>query len=308
MISRRTFIGNSAKSLGYLLIPGVLPLKKGYKSPICYFTKEMQWASYEEVGMMLNELGFDGADLTLRKRGSIEPKNAARELPKFIAALARYGVRVPMMASDIGGVEYPNIEDFLKIISDNGIKFYRMAYLKYDFEKSIETNIEIFHARFQKLAELNEKNGLAATYQNHAGTSLGASVWDLVNSLKGIDNNLVGSQFDIRHAVLEGGESWPVDFAAIKPYINTIVTKDFYWEKNSDGKWKPKNVPMGEGMVDFEAYFKLYKSAGLDVPITNHTEYEIFTQDQIGLSNKEKIKILTPIIRKDLAFVKQLIN
>ncbi|SOE23086.1 Sugar phosphate isomerase/epimerase [Spirosomataceae bacterium TFI 002] len=302
MTSRRTFIKQSSLGLAALTFPFS---KTKSVAPLCYFTKEMQWASYDEVGMMLNELGFDGADLSLRKRGSIEPENAAKELPKFVSALNRHGISVPMMASDIGGVGYPNIEEFLKIISDNGIKYYRMAYLKYDFKKSIEANIEIFHAGFQKLAALNAKYGLAASYQNHAGTSLGASVWDVVYSLKGIDKKQVGAQFDIRHAVVEGGESWPVDFAAIKSHINTIVTKDFYWAKNEAGKWKVKNVPLGEGMVDFDAYFKLYKEAGLDVPMTNHTEYPIFNEEQEHLSNKEKMKIILPVIRKDLNVIKK---
>lgn len=305
MTSRRTFIKQSGLGLAALAYPSWEIPKTESSAPLCYFTKELQWLNYDEVGMVLNELGFDGADVTLRKRGIIYPANAAKELPKFVSALNRHGVSVPMMASDIGGVDYPNIEEFLKIISDNGIKYYRMAYLKYDFQKSIDQNIERFHAGFQALAALNAKYGLSASYQNHSGTSLGASIWDLAYSLKGIDKKHVGAQFDIRHAVVEGGEAWPVDFAAIKPHINTIVTKDFHWDKDQNGKWKIKNVPLGEGMVDFDAYFKLYKETGLNVPMTNHTEYPIFNHDQESLSKKEKIKIIFPLVKKDIDFVKK---
>lgn len=304
-MNRRTFIKSTA--IGTLALGkfsyGNAQLSR--KAPLCYFTKELQWLSYEDLGMVINELGFDGIDLTLRKGGSIEPENAAKELPKLAKALAKYNVSMPMIASNIADVNYPNIEEFFKAISDNGIKYYRMAYLKYDKTKSIDHNLEQFHQVFQDLSELNEKYEIAASYQNHDGTALGASIWDLAIALKGVDKKYVGSQFDIRHAVVEGGRSWPNDFAAIKDYINTIVTKDFHWRKNEIGKWIVENVPMGEGMVDFESYFKLYHEASLDVPMTNHTEYPIFNEDQEHLSSKEKIKIIMPLVRKDIEVIKR---
>ena len=50
--------------------------------------------------------------------------------------------------------------------------------------------------------------------------------------------------------------------------------KDFNWVKNN-GKWKPKNVPLGEGMVDFDGYFKELRSYGIRPLVSLHLEYEL---------------------------------
>jgi len=60
----------------------------------------------------------------------------------------------------------------------------------------------------------------------------------------------------------------------LKKHIKTIVLKDFKWGK-VNGKWKIVNVPIGEGMVDFNAYFKLLKSLGLKLPVSLHLEYPL---------------------------------
>ena len=64
------------------------------------------------------------------------------------------------------------------------------------------------------------------------------------------------------------------------------MLKDFKWGKVS-GKWKVVNVPIGEGMVDFDTYFKLLKSYGLQPPVSLHCEYPL------GGAEKGKYKITT---------------
>ena len=89
-----------------------------------------------------------------------------------------------------------------------------------------------------------------------------------------IRDRFFGAQYDIRHAVAEGGRSWSNGVKLLKDQIKTIVLKDFKWGK-VDGKWKIVNVPIGEGMVDFDAYFKLLKSFGLMPPVSLHLEYPL---------------------------------
>ena len=50
--------------------------------------------------------------------------------------------------------------------------------------------------------------------------------------------------------------------------------KDFSWVK-TDGKWKPRNVPLGEGMVDFDGYFKELRSYGIRPLVSLHLEYDL---------------------------------
>jgi L-ribulose-5-phosphate 3-epimerase UlaE len=50
--------------------------------------------------------------------------------------------------------------------------------------------------------------------------------------------------------------------------------KDFYWLKENE-KWITRNVPLGEGMVDFKQYFQLLKKYNIVKPISLHYEYPL---------------------------------
>jgi sugar phosphate isomerase/epimerase len=51
------------------------------------------------------------------------------------------------------------------------------------------------------------------------------------------------------------------------------VIKDFKWGL-ADGKWRVVDTPVGEGMVDFPAYYRLVKELGVAAgPVVMHFEY-----------------------------------
>lgn len=311
MENRRSFMkkaGLAGISLPFLSSTLYATKSVAAKSEICYFTKHLQWLDFDDLAVALKEAGFDGADLTVRTKGHIEPANAGKELPKAVAALAKRGLSIPMVVSSVQSANDPGVDDYLMALSDNGVKYYRMGYLNYDYEISIEKNLASFNAIFQKLAEKNSKYNLCGVYQNHAGTRLGASIWDLYLSIKDIDPDVIGCQFDVRHATYEGGQSWENDFRCIKDHIRTTVVKDFYWIRDDNGKWKNQNVLMGQGMVDFEKYFKLYQSSNIPGPITNHSEYELLTREEEKLSKTEKMKIAISRLKQDVEFTRNFLN
>lgn len=276
--------------------------------PICYFTKHLQWLDYDDLGITLKDAGFDGADLTVRSGGHVAPDKAASELPKAVNALQQHGISIPMVVTKVSDPNEKGLESLLEALSDNGVKYYRMGYFNYDYTISIEKNIEIFHDRLQQLANINAKYKICGVYQNHAGNRLGASIWDLLLALKGIDPNHLGCQFDVRHATFEGGRSWENDFRAIKDHIRTTVVKDFYWHKNDKGEWTNNNTLMGEGMVDFKKYFKLYHEMNISGPISNHSEYPLITKDEQSLSKAEKMKIAIGRLKQDVDYTKRFLN
>ena len=79
--------------------------------------------------------------------------------------------------------------------------------------------------------------------------------------------------------------------------------KDFVWEKQ--GKWIVKNVPLGEGMVDFEKFFSLYKKIGLSGPLSLHIEYPMFPGPEEQFTMNEKNEMAAKILKKELAFINQ---
>jgi sugar phosphate isomerase/epimerase len=311
MENRREFIKKAGLAVAAFPIISSSDFLKDTKkvaSQICYFTKHLQWLDFDDLGLVLRDAGFDGADLTVRPGGHVEPNMAGSELPKAVKAFQKHGISMPMVVTKISNPSDKGLDDLLKALSDNGVQYYRMGYLNYDHSISMEANIENFHDILKRLEEKNALYNLCGAYQNHAGTRLGASIWDLWLSLKQLDSEFISCQFDVRHATFEGGRSWENDFRCIKDYVKTTVVKDFYWKRNEAGKWTNQNTLMGEGMVDFETYFKLYHEFKIEGPISNHSEYALITKDENNFSKKEKMKIAIKRLKHDVDYTKNFLS
>lgn len=125
--------------------------------------------------------------------------------------------------------------------------------------------------------------------------------------LNDLDNDWLGSQYDIRHATVEGAQSWPVGFKLLKPHIGTLDIKDFHWAKK-DGNWQLQNVPLGEGQVDFTKYFELIKQYGVSAPISLHCEYPLGGANHGATSLTIPEKEVLSAIKKDLNTLRGWLN
>ncbi|GAA4269327.1 sugar phosphate isomerase/epimerase [Hyunsoonleella aestuarii] len=238
------------------------------------FSKHLQFLDYKATGEMANELGFDGVDLTVRPKGHVLPELVKIDLPKAIEAIKVGGSDCKMMTTSIESVNNKLDVDILNTASKHGIKYYRTNWFEYLREKPLEESIEIYKNQIKELSELNKELNIIGCYQNHAGEKIGASYWEIKQLLESTNLNYFGTQYDIRHAVAEGGHSWVNGLKLLKNNIKVIVLKDFKWGV-VNGKWKPVNVPIGEGMVDFDSYFKLLKKFKLKPPVSLHLEYDL---------------------------------
>ncbi|MEX0601223.1 MAG: TIM barrel protein [Rhodothermales bacterium] len=263
--------------------------------PICVFSKHLQFLAYDAMAQTAAEIGFDGVDLTVRPGGHVLPEHVDRDLPRAVAAVRQAGLQVPMMTTAIATVDDPYAETVLRKAADLGIRHYRMNWVRYEDDRGVRAAIEAYRPKLERLAALNEDLGLHGGYQNHAGRLIGAPVWDLDLLFDGLDPRYVGSQYDIRHATVEGANTWPLGLRLIAPYVRTTVIKDFEWEKR-DGRWTVKNVPLGDGMVEFEAYFELVRYLGISGPISLHFEYELPEHQDIARRTRETAKLM----RRDL--------
>ena len=156
------------------------------------------------------------------------------------------------------------------------------------------------------MAALNTKLGITGGYQNHSGNYLGAPVWDLQQIFSGISLKALGIQYDIMHATVEGAQSWHLGLELIKENLNSLVIKDFKWEEKN-GKWKRKYTPLGEGMVDFESYFKFLRLHKIDLPISLHFEYDMGGAEKGKIPTIKK-EIIYAQMKKDLLFLKDAWN
>jgi sugar phosphate isomerase/epimerase len=284
---------------GSSLLPG-RPADKSWN--IHFFSKHLQFLDYQGAAEACAEAGMSGADLTVRPGGHVLPENVERDLPLAVKAFKEAGLKIEMMASGITDAGDPLTEKVLRTASEWGIKYYRLGYYRYDPKVSMVNNLEKIKKQMTGLARLNEKYQIHGAYQNHAGSNFGAPVWDLWTVIKDMDPQWTGVQYDVRHATLEGNRSWPLGMKLLKDHIRCMVIKDFTWGIE-DGRAREVNVPVGEGVVDFPAYFKLVEELGVHGPITMHLEYEMFPDKNMDQAQKKEHAV--KLMKKDLAALKQ---
>ncbi|SMO35543.1 sugar phosphate isomerase/epimerase family protein [Fodinibius sediminis] len=266
---------------------------------ISVFSKHLQWLDYQDMAKTAAELGFDGVDLTVRPGGHVLPENVERDLPRAVRAVRDTGLEVHMISTAIGDPRDEHTEPILKTASQLGIGNYRTDWFPYDEAKNITQNLETLKSKLQRLALMNKEYNIQGDYQNHAGASFGSSIWDLWIVLEQLDTEWIGCQYDVRHATVEGANSWKNGFSAIHPYIGTLDIKDFDWSKNG-GEWHARSVPLGTGMVNFDHYFQLLKKHDIGVPISIHYEYELGGAEHGAFELKTNKETVLSALRRDL--------
>jgi sugar phosphate isomerase/epimerase len=243
----------------------------------------------------------------VRPQGKVEPARVKDDLPRLVEIARKAGLKTEMMVTAIEKPDQLYTREILETAAALGVKHYRTAWFKYDLTKSVEKAQQEFAAQLRLLAQLNQSLGIQGGYQNHSGTSFGSAVWDLWSALKDLPVEFMGAQYDVRHAMVEGANSWIVGLNLIKNNISSLAIKDFKWEIK-EGKASVTSVPLGEGLIDFDLYFKTIKELNIVAPITLHIEYPMLSDDEEKLSLTEKQKILIPKIRHDVDFVRNYLD
>lgn len=305
--SRRDFLatGLAGLALSSLGIPGKVFGRQGRgQRNINVFSKHLQWLDYKHMAEFAAECGFDGIDLTVRPGGHVEPQQVTADLPVAAKAVQRTGRKVTMITTAITDASDPHTVPILETASRLGIGWYRMGWMEYDSNKTIEANLDTFLQRTRALADLNRKYKIKGGYQNHAGMSFGAPVWDLADILHQVNSTWLGCQYDIRHATVEGASSWRLGFDYIKRHINSLDIKDFAW-KESDGQWIAENVPLGKGMVDFKTFLPQVRTLAADVPISLHYEYDLGGAEHGGRTVTLPADEIMRRMKADLEFLKE---
>lgn len=271
--SRRTFLkqcAGAALATAALPLPAAPPAASGAarRWKFCAFEKPVLFLGYDETADLFAELGFDGIEAAVRPAGHVLPERVAEDLPKFAAALRRRGLEITVLTSGIGGVDSPHAEQVLRTAAALGIQRYRLDWWKYDLKQPIPAQLDALRPRLKDLAALNRSVGITGLYQNHSGPNLvGAPLWDIYSLIREHDPRDLALAYDIRHATVEGGLSWGIQFNLVKDRIGAAYFKDFVWENR-----KVKSVPLGTGLVD-PAYAAHLKASGYKGPVSLHVEY-----------------------------------
>jgi sugar phosphate isomerase/epimerase len=205
-----------------------------------------------------------------------------------------------MITTGIIDPHAPETARILRTAARLGVRYYRLGVFAY------EANLPVWDALlkqkpvFRELAELGRTHGLHGAVQNHSGARVSSAVWDLFELFRDLDPRWIGCQYDVRHAVVEGALSWPLGMKLLAPWIRTTDLKDFVWQQ-SGGRATPVNVPLGEGVVRYEEYFRLVRDLKIAGPISVHFEYGPFERSAQPLTDPVRRSAVVQALRKDLA-------
>ena len=279
-------------------------MKSSGSTTIHVFSKPLQWLDYAGTAAIIAEAGFGGIDYTVRPGGHVLPEKVNEDLPRAVEAAHKAGLKVEMITTAITDPRDKHTEPLLRAAAKAGVKIYRLGNFTYDQKLGVWEGLQKLKPALKELAALNKSLGLHGCIQNHAGVRVGGPIWDLHELVRDQDPQWLGVQYDIRHATVEGGQSWPLALKLVAPWIKCTDLKDFMWQQ-SPGKGVIENVPIGEGIVNFDAYFKLVHELNLSGPRSVHFEYPPFERAPKPLSDAEKRPVLLAAMKKDLAAIRK---
>lgn len=285
--------------------PGKIP--QATKYPIRLFSKPIDAYDFSFMCECTAKCGIEGFDMTVRPGGKIEPSKVETDLPRLVEQARKNNLVFDMMVTGILSASEPFTERVLMAASASGIKYYRYGWADYDFKLGMMESLGKFREEMVKINELNRKYKIAGSYQNHAGARIGGPVWDLRDVIGDLPREYTGVQYDVRHAMVEGANTWMLGMRLMAEKINTIALKDFTWQ-TVNGKPQAVTVPMGEGMIDWDLYFMLVKELNITGPITLHVEYPLLENGEDKQPLSRQMEIIVKKIKKDSDFIKSMLS
>ncbi len=272
-LSRRNFLAQSALLLSAATLRPPLIFAQSnpptVKPTFHLFTKIFVGLPYAEIAKQVADLGYDGVEVPIRKKEILEGTNVLEEIPKMVEAYRKEKLEVLTLTTDITEVSRATpTEEILRTAQKCGLKHFRMGWYRYDNTKPIWPQLDSFRSKFRDLITLAKEIGIQPTYQNHSGAKMaGASVWDVAQLMKDYPASEVAWAFDMMHAKVEGGLSWPTQFALARDRLAAVQFKNYIWENNV-----PKSVSLATGMVNKESVDVL-KKINYTGPCLIHNEY-----------------------------------
>jgi L-ribulose-5-phosphate 3-epimerase len=257
--------------------------QSGSTLPVGLFSRHLQWTSVEHAIEVTREIGFDAIEWAVRPGGHISPERVETDLPKVVELTRKAGLAVTMIATAILDARSPYAEAILRTAHGLGIRYYRGAMFRYDYNRDLDQQLEALKPRVATLVDLNRTYDMTIAYHTHSGAgNVGGNVWDLWIVIKQFDPDRISLNYDTGHTTARNGIGW-IDAARVAlKYIRCLAIKDVLWKRRPDGTWVSEFCPIGEGMVDFKGVFNLLRSARFSGPINIHLEHDDLLGSDVG--------------------------
>jgi len=234
---------------------------------LCLFSRLLPEIDYSQLGTVLDGLGFDGCDLSVQPDGTVHPDQSPVDLVRAIESVRGVGVDLPVITTSFLNVGEPWARNCLSLSGGSGVTFFRTAYSQYPATALMQRRFEIGN-----LAAYGRAAHMVMGIPYPAGTAVA----------RDLDPNWTGWDYDTAAA---GSGS----LADALPRVRMILLRD---AKRENDQVVP--CPLGEGTVDWQAFFSALAKARFAGPLTLRLDYR----------PQNKLQA----IRKDLDFARKLLN
>jgi len=249
------------------------------------------------------EMGFDGADLTVRPGGYVLPEEAALKLPEAITTLKSKGLTVPMITTSITGPEEKHAEEVFKTASKCDVEYIKLGYWRYEGFGRLKGQIEKAREELDGIYALSKKHDVTATVHTHAGAFLSADPALVFLLLKDYDPQWLGAYIDPGHMFAEIGPSgWEMGIDLLAPYIKLMAVKNYRWlrvvdEKTGEKRWRIRMAPLKEEIVPWPNVFECLRKIGFDGCVSLHSEYEDLDLGELIQQTREDLDYVKNVLK-----------
>ncbi|CAN5568683.1 hypothetical protein BH09PLA1_BH09PLA1_04640 [soil metagenome] len=272
------------------------------------FTKHLQELPLADAGQAMRELGFDGADLTVRPGGYVDPTDVRSALSRALATLRDHGLAVPLLTTAIVSAADPVAAPTFESAATNDVREIKLGYVKYDAFGSFRETLAKFSRELDAIETLALKTGVRANLHIHSENFITSQAAVVLELIQDRDPAAIGAYVDPGHMCVEGGgDGWRIGLDLLAKRIAVVAIKDMDWAKVDDpamGKprWYTHMVPLRQGCTPWPNVFACLRQAGFDGWCSLHAEYQ-GPHSWRELSTKQVIEQT----RDDLAYLREAI-
>jgi sugar phosphate isomerase/epimerase len=224
----------------------------------------------EECAALLADIGYTGVEWTVDYAGSVwdgskwHINTDARQesVARVRQACGRHGLAVACLCPRLGAGERERVVRMLELAAEVGAEFLRVQAPGYRAGERDANEVFAQGRRdYQAAIDAARDVGVRILVELHPGL-ITPGVTAALRLLEGLDPNWVGVMHDPGNMVKEGIENWQMGCELLGPYLQHVHVKDRAWLRDEDGTWSVKDVPLGEGCVDWPAFVGALKAVG----------------------------------------------
>ncbi len=264
---------------------------------LCVYSDDVK-IDYNDMGGLVQMMGFDGVELTIQPGGHIPLEgDIDLHLERAIEAMTGSGLDVPVLSTSITSVQTKELRTIMGWGSEMGVPLLSPG----QWPNNADGGASLVAAQreMSMLAQIGRAAKMQVAVHNATPNYIGSSIAELNNLIRPFDST-IGFNFDIGYAAaysapplaeaasVKAGAAVGLQLALSR--LKMATARDCKWSKSEDGSPVLTQCPLGEGMVDWAATFGALAKANFTGPITIRVEY---AKDEL------------PALRKDLAFLKK---